>query len=228
MRGCGRSWKEPIRTWIEPGGEQENPRLFEPHPGMPALRRSGGGGGPPIETGQSRRARVYWALELAAGEGEQASPRRCLEKLAAYSSVARRRTGRPEWTVGDRGRAAFPGRIAGTLSERRHAASGEWIFILRDITESKRLEKEREAARRTQDLAQMAMLLAHEIRNPLGSLELFAGLLAEGTEDRPVLHEWVDQLRAGLRALSATVNNVLQFHSEPRSRTDAGEHRGAC
>jgi signal transduction histidine kinase len=94
---------------------------------------------------------------------------------------------------------------------------GEWIFILRDITESKRLEKEREAARRTQDLAQMAMLLAHEIRNPLGSLELFAGLLAEGTEDRPVLHEWVDQLRAGLRALSATVNNVLQFHSEPRS-----------
>jgi signal transduction histidine kinase len=94
---------------------------------------------------------------------------------------------------------------------------GEWIFILRDITESKRLEKEREVAHRTHDLAQMAMLLAHEVRNPLGSLELFAGLLAEATEERPVLHEWVDQLQAGLRTLSATVNNVLQFHSEPRS-----------
>jgi signal transduction histidine kinase len=93
----------------------------------------------------------------------------------------------------------------------------EWIFILRDITESKRLERERETARRTQDLAQMAMLLAHEIRNPLGSLELFAGLLADATEDRPVLHKWVDQVQAGLRTLSATVNNVLQFHSEPRS-----------
>ncbi len=94
---------------------------------------------------------------------------------------------------------------------------GEWIFILRDITESKRVEKEREATRRTQDLAEMAMLLAHEIRNPLGSLELFAGLLADATEDRPVLHKWVEQVQGGLRALSATVNNVLQFHSEPRS-----------
>jgi two-component system sensor histidine kinase FlrB len=96
-------------------------------------------------------------------------------------------------------------------------SSGEWIFILRDITESKRLEKEKEAVRRTQDLAQIAMLLAHEIRNPLGSLELFAGLLADATEERPVLHKWVEQVQAGLRALSATVNNVLQFHSEPRS-----------
>jgi signal transduction histidine kinase len=96
-------------------------------------------------------------------------------------------------------------------------SGGKWIFILRDTTESKRLEKEKEAARRTQDLAQMAMLLAHEIRNPLGSLELFAGLLADATGDRPVLHKWVEQVQAGLRTLSATVNNVLQFHSEPRS-----------
>jgi two-component system, sensor histidine kinase FlrB len=63
----------------------------------------------------------------------------------------------------------------------------------------------------------MAMLLAHEIRNPLGSLELFAGLLADATEERPVVHKWVEQVQAGLRTLSATVNNVLQFHSEPRS-----------
>jgi signal transduction histidine kinase len=61
------------------------------------------------------------------------------------------------------------------------------------------------------------MLLAHEIRNPLGSLELFAGLLADATEERPVLHKWVEQVQSGLRTLSATVNNVLQFHSEPRS-----------
>ena len=99
----------------------------------------------------------------------------------------------------------------------KEESAGEWILILRDVTESKRLEKEREAARRTQDLAQMAMLLAHEIRNPLGSLELFAGLLADATEERPVLHKWVEQVQAGLRTLSATVNNVLQFHSEPRS-----------
>ena len=121
-----------------------------------------------------------------------------------------------EWSVSEHDGAHFLA-ISRTPLSGQEDSAGEWIFILRDITESKRLEKEREAARRTQDLAQMAMLLAHEIRNPLGSLELFAGLLADATEDRPVLRKWVVQLQAGLRTLSATVNNVLQFHSEPRS-----------
>jgi signal transduction histidine kinase len=44
------------------------------------------------------------------------------------------------------------------------------------------LEQEREAARRSQALAEVATLLAHEIRNPLASLELFAGLLADSSE----------------------------------------------
>ena len=121
-----------------------------------------------------------------------------------------------EWPVDTREGPRFLA-VSRTPLSGNEDSGGEWIFILRDITESKRLEKEKEAARRTQDLAQMAMLLAHEIRNPLGSLELFAGLLADATEERPVLHKWVEQVQAGLRTLSATVNNVLQFHSEPRA-----------
>jgi len=135
-----------------------------------------------------------------------------LEAVAGLQSAGAER----EWPVDKVDGQRFLAVSRAALSGNENP-DGERIFIFRDITESKRLEKEREEARRTQDLAQMAMLLAHEIRNPLGSLELFAGLLAEATEDRPVLHEWVDQLRAGLRTLSATVNNVLQFHSEPRS-----------
>jgi signal transduction histidine kinase len=70
----------------------------------------------------------------------------------------------------------------------------------------------------------MSAMLAHEVRNPLGSLELFAGLLAGselGSEER----RWVRQLQAGLRTLSATVNNVLQFHGSPElsfSSVDVG------
>jgi two-component system sensor histidine kinase FlrB len=58
----------------------------------------------------------------------------------------------------------------------------------------------------------MSAVLAHEIRNPLGSLELFAGLLA-GSELAGEQREWVEHLQAGLRTLAATVNNVLHFHS---------------
>jgi len=101
---------------------------------------------------------------------------------------------------------------------------GSSIFILQDITRLKRLQQEHEALLRRQALAEMSAVLAHEIRNPLGSLELFAGLLAESelaAEER----EWVEHLQAGLRALAATVNNVLQFHSQPQpglAPTDLG------
>jgi two-component system sensor histidine kinase FlrB len=86
------------------------------------------------------------------------------------------------------------------------------IFILEDVSEAKRLQQEREIFRRRQALGQMSTLLAHEIRNPLGSLELFAGLLASSdlTDD---CRNWVEHLQAGLRTLTATVNNVLHFHS---------------
>jgi signal transduction histidine kinase len=83
------------------------------------------------------------------------------------------------------------------------------VLILRDTTDQKRLEGEREAARNVVALAEMATVLAHEIRNPLASLELFAGLIARndsGTE------QYVSQLRAGIRSLSSTVNNILMFH----------------
>ncbi len=141
--------------------------------------------------------------------------REVIEKLEATSSL-QSAGGEKEWSIDAQEGPHFLA-VSRTPLNGNGNSGGEWIFILRDITESKRLEKEREAARRTQDLAQMAMLLAHEIRNPLGSLELFAGLLADATEDRPILHKWVEQVQAGLRTLSATVNNVLQFHSEPRS-----------
>jgi signal transduction histidine kinase len=86
------------------------------------------------------------------------------------------------------------------------------------------LEQQREAQQRLQALAEVSTLLAHEIRNPLGSLELFAGLLAE-TESRPEPLQWVHQMQAGLRALSATVNNVLHLHSQTLelASTDLGE-----
>jgi signal transduction histidine kinase len=91
---------------------------------------------------------------------------------------------------------------------------GSSIFILQDITAAKRMEQERERLRQRQALVELAATLAHEIRNPLGSLELFSGLLANADLE-PEARHWVEHLQAGLRSVAATVNNVLQFHSEP-------------
>jgi two-component system sensor histidine kinase FlrB len=99
----------------------------------------------------------------------------------------------------------------------RHAPLGDGmaVFILRDISEHKCLEETQARLRRDQALAELSAILAHEVRNPLGSLELFAGLLADaGLEGEP--RQWVERVQSGLRGLAATVNNVLQFHSPSR------------
>jgi two-component system sensor histidine kinase FlrB len=58
-------------------------------------------------------------------------------------------------------------------------------------------------------LAEITTILAHEIKNPLASLELFAELIENDGDRR---EQWVSNLRAGIRTLSGTVNNVLSFH----------------
>lgn len=91
------------------------------------------------------------------------------------------------------------------------------IWILRDVTAAKQAEQEREAARSAVALAEISAILAHEIRNPLASMELFAGLIAEDCEDSGQPAQWVSHLRAGIRLLSATVNNVLSIHGGSHS-----------
>jgi nitrogen fixation/metabolism regulation signal transduction histidine kinase len=105
-------------------------------------------------------------------------------------------------------------------------SSSDTIWIVRDTTEEKRLASEREAARRSLALAEVATVLAHEIRNPLGSMELFTGLLADATAQMPETRQWVTHLQAGLRALSATMTNVVDVYiNYLRRKVDSGYDR---
>ena len=103
---------------------------------------------------------------------------------------------------------------AGSLERSYGQLQSEIVRLRRELErKNSDLEAERESARRLQALAEISTVLAHEIRNPLASLELFSGLLADAGELSAESRGWVDQLRAGLRTLSATVNNVLRLHS---------------
>ncbi len=96
-------------------------------------------------------------------------------------------------------------------------AAGQTVLILRDVSLRRRVEAERDAARSAVALAEVSAILAHEIRNPLASMELFAGLIAESPEQS---EEWVSHLRAGIRSLSGTVNNVLTLHGDAAPRLE--------
>lgn len=99
------------------------------------------------------------------------------------------------------------------LAVRRNAGSKDQaILILRDITSQKEIERQREASRNMLALGEMSAVLAHEVRNPLSSMELWTGLLAKQPDNDEETKYWIENLQAGVRTLSATVNNVLQFH----------------
>jgi len=103
--------------------------------------------------------------------------------------------------------------VAASLEVSYLRLQGEVERLRDELAKSNReLEETQAKLRREESLAEVSALLAHEIRNPLGSLELFAGLLAE-SELHPEYREWVEQMQAGLRTLAATVNNVLNLNS---------------
>ena len=122
--------------------------------------------------------------------------------------------------------------IALRLADPLTATPKAMVLILMDVTETDRMEREQGKRLTSRALSQMSGLLAHEIRNPLGSLELFTGLLADAAELSAESRSWAVQIQAGLRTLAATVNNVLHFHALPQSNlafTDLGEmFDGSC
>lgn len=146
----------------------------------------------------SRRSGINFEA-LAASQGDQLDTEVCLTSAAGKSWLA----------IGKR-------ELEDSLeSQERASAALRSIWILRDVTATRNAEQEREAARRATALAEISSILAHEIRNPLASLELFAELIAE---DPGGASQWIAHLRAGIRTLSGTVNNVLSINGETRLR----------
>jgi signal transduction histidine kinase len=77
--------------------------------------------------------------------------------------------------------------------------------------------------RRSQELAalgEMAAGIAHEIRNPLGSIRLYAGVLEEDLADRPELQETACKIARAVAGLDRIVLDVLDFAREARLRPE--------
>ncbi len=83
------------------------------------------------------------------------------------------------------------------------------LHIIRDITEMKALQEQNKRIERLSAMGEMAVELAHEIRNPLGSIELFASLLAKELKGDP--KRWAENIRVGSQSLNNIVSNMLHF-----------------
>ena len=76
--------------------------------------------------------------------------------------------------------------------------------------------KNRELARKNRlaDLGQMASHIAHEVRNTLVPVTLYLSLLKRRVASDETARGNIDKIDAGLLALDATVNDLLQFTSQ--------------
>ena len=89
------------------------------------------------------------------------------------------------------------------------------------IAPSREPSTEEERNERLIAMGQMAASLAHEIRNPLGSMELFCSLLIEDLNDRQESQQLAQQVQTGIRTLNRVITNCLQFAREIKPKLRA-------
>ena len=96
-------------------------------------------------------------------------------------------------------------------------------LLAESVERERRLEAEALRQSRLAAMGEMAAMLAHEIRNPLGAMELFTGLLLEDLRDRPETVRLARQVASGITDLNHLVTNLLEFtrtHVPRRQRVD--------
>lgn len=84
------------------------------------------------------------------------------------------------------------------------------VFICKDITRIKELEAENERNRRLTAMGALVTKIAHEIRNPLGSIELFANMIAQDLGNS-IHGEYAKRISNAVSMLRNTLENMLSF-----------------
>jgi signal transduction histidine kinase len=128
--------------------------------------------------------------------------------------------------------ALLGGGASGTVRVRRPSASGErdltitaiavgdeegtHVLTVQDTTDLRREEEEGGRRRRLEALGRMAAEIAHEVRNPLGSIRLFACLLRDELDESGRDPEMADRILAATAGLETAVSNLLSFATPPR------------
>ncbi len=117
---------------------------------------------------------------------------------------------------------------AGVLAERRMGPSiyrcsvsplpgepgsvrGGWVVMMEDISQMCRWKALAERKKRLASMGEMATRIAHEIRNPLGSMELNATMLIEETEGSGQAEVLARRLATSVRVMGQILTNLLYF-----------------
>jgi len=97
-------------------------------------------------------------------------------------------------------------------------AMSHYVLVCQDITSLKRLEAEAARTRRLASLGVMASEVAHQVKSPLGGIELYASLLKEKSKGNP--KRLAGEILDAVRRLSTTLSHLFAFAAEPTITAD--------
>lgn len=95
-----------------------------------------------------------------------------------------------------------------TLRNSSGEATGS-ILLLHDISPVRRLEERLQRRDRLASMGEMVGRIAHEIRNPLGSVELFASMLRKDLRHDPERRRYAEHIGMAVEAMDRLLANLL-------------------
>lgn len=101
-----------------------------------------------------------------------------------------------------------------------------YLMVIHDKTQLKQLQIKSQQEDRLRVMGELAAEVAHEIRNPLGSIELMVTMLQEDNKDDPRGSELLSRIRTSVDNMNHIVTNILLYTRElkPENSTFPLEH----
>jgi signal transduction histidine kinase len=93
-------------------------------------------------------------------------------------------------------------------SEGHHAGN---LVLIQDVTAVRELEDRLQRRNRLAAMGEMVGRIAHEIRNPLGSIELFASMLRRDLNGVPALRGYAEHISSSVHMMNRLLTNLLVY-----------------
>ena len=133
------------------------------------------------------------------------------ENLVSRLEKNRRETVSQDQDITTPDKKIIHARVSASPVWDNHGGQIGTVLILQDRTDLRQLEELAHRNQRLREMGEMAAGIAHEIRNPLGSIELFASLLKKDLEGDLEKAELVQHIRAGVQNMDRIISTLLLF-----------------
>lgn len=95
-------------------------------------------------------------------------------------------------------------------SSLTNGSEGKEVVVLEDVTEVQKMKERFERDERLRAMGEMAARIAHEIKNPLGSMQLYLSMILRGkVADKE--REYVNSVVFGVNTIDRIINNLLSY-----------------